>query len=115
MNNLPKGFDSLAEAQQKKFLALKNLKDAGGKVIGLYCSYVPTELVYAAGAVPVSLCATSEKPISAAERDLPKNLCPLIKASYGHAITDTCPVFFFFRILLWEKLPVTAKKRCSNF
>ena len=36
MNNLPKGFDSLAEAQQKKFLALKNLKDGGGKVIGLF-------------------------------------------------------------------------------
>ena len=102
MNNLPKGFDSLAEAQQKKFLALKNLKDAGGKVIGLYCSYVPTELVYAAGAVPVSLCATSEKPISAAERDLPKNLCPLIKASYGHAITDTCPFFYFSDFIVGE-------------
>lgn len=102
MNNLPKGFDSLAEAQQKKFLALKNLKDAGGKVIGLYCSYVPTELVYAAGAIPVSLCATSEKPISAAERDLPKNLCPLIKASYGHAITDTCPFFYFSDFIVGE-------------
>ena len=93
MNDLPKGFDSLAEAQQEYFLALKNLKDKGGKVVGLYCSYVPTELIYAAGAVPVSLCATSEKPIAAAERDLPKNLCPLIKASYGHAITVTCPFY----------------------
>ncbi|UTC64506.1 2-hydroxyacyl-CoA dehydratase [Treponema sp. OMZ 788] len=102
MNDLPKGFDSLAEAQQKKFIALKNLKDAGGKIIGLYCSYVPTELVYAAGAVPVSLCATSEKPISAAERDLPKNLCPLIKASYGHAITDTCPFFYFSDFIVGE-------------
>ena len=102
MNNLPKGFDSLAEAQQKKFLALKSLKNGGGKVIGLYCSYVPTELVYAAGAVPVSLCATSEKPISAAERDLPKNLCPLIKASYGHAITDTCPFFYFSDFIVGE-------------
>lgn len=102
MNNLPKGFDSLAEAQQQKFLALKNLKDSGGRVIGLYCSYVPIELVYAAGAVPVSLCATSEKPISAAERDLPKNLCPLIKASYGHAITDTCPFFYFSDFIVGE-------------
>lgn len=102
MNNLPKGFESLAEAQQKKFLALKSLKDEGGKVIGVYCSYVPTELVYAAGAVPVSLCATSEKPISAAERDLPKNLCPLIKASYGHAITDTCPFFYFSDFIVGE-------------
>jgi len=105
MNNaadLPKGFDSLAEAQQQKFLALKKVKDMGGRVVGLYCSYVPTELIYAAGAVPVSLCATSEKPIAAAERDLPKNLCPLIKASYGHAITDTCPFFYFSDFIIGE-------------
>lgn len=101
-NNLPAGFDSLAEAQQQKFLALKKIKDEGGRVVGLYCSYVPIELIYAAGAVPVSLCATSEKPISAAERDLPKNLCPLIKASYGHAITDTCPFFYFSDFIIGE-------------
>ena len=111
VHNLPKGFDSLAEAQQQKFLALKKVKDAGGRVVGLYCSYVPAELIYAAGAVPVSLCATSEKPISAAERDLPTNLCPLIKASYGHAITDTC----IFRILSSEKRPATVRKKCSSF
>ena len=99
---MPKGFDSLAEAQQQKFLALKKVKDAGGRVVGLYCSYVPAELIYAAGAVPVSLCATSEKPISAAERDLPTNLCPLIKASYGHAITDTCPFFYFSDFIIGE-------------
>lgn len=101
-NNLPQGFDSLAEAQQQKFLALKKIKDEGGRVVGLYCSYVPIELIYAAGAVPVSLCATSEKPIAAAERDLPKNLCPLIKASYGHAITDTCPFFYFSDFIIGE-------------
>ena len=114
INDLPKGFDSLAEAQQQKFLALKKVKDEGGRVVGLYCSYVPTELIYAADAVPVSLCATSEKPISAAERDLPKNLCPLIKASYGHAITDTCP-FSIFLTLSSEKQHATVKKRCSSF
>ena len=47
INDLPKGFDSLAEAQQQKFLALKKVKDEGGRVVGLYCSYVPTELIYA--------------------------------------------------------------------
>ena len=72
------------------------------RALTVYCSYVPTELIYAAGAVPVSLCATSEKPIAAAERDLPKNLCPLIKASYGHAITDTCPFFYFSDFIIGE-------------
>ena len=102
INNLPKGFHSLAEAQQQKFLTLKKVKDTGERVVGLYCSYAPIELIYAAGAIPVSLCATSEKPISAAERDLPRNLCPLIKTSYGHAITDTCPFFYFSDFIIGE-------------
>ena len=32
VHNLPKGFDSLAKAQQQKFLALKKVKDAGGRI-----------------------------------------------------------------------------------
>lgn len=101
-NRLPAGFELFAEAQQEKFLALKKVKDTGGRVVGIYCSFVPVELIYAAKAVPVSLCATNEKPISAAERDLPRNLCPLIKASYGYALTDTCPFFYFSDFIVGE-------------
>lgn len=101
-NQLPEGFESLKQASKEKFLGLKRHKDNGGKVVGTFCSFVPTELIYAAGAVPVSLCATSEKPIAAAEQDLPKNLCPLIKASYGHAITDTCPFFYYSDFIIGE-------------
>ena len=56
----------------------------------------------AAGAVAVSLCATSEEPISAAEAHLPSNLCPLIKASYGFGLTDTCPYFYFSDFIVGE-------------
>lgn len=101
-NQLPNGFESFAEGIKNKFLSLKKLKDNGGKVVGTYCSYVPTELIYAAGAVPLSLCATSEKPIKDAEKHLPSNLCPLIKASYGHAITDTCPFFYYSDFIVGE-------------
>ncbi|MDO8964195.1 MAG: 2-hydroxyacyl-CoA dehydratase, partial [Coriobacteriia bacterium] len=73
----------------------KNAKEAGRKVVGLYCGYVPAELVRAAGAIPVSLCGDNEGAIADAELDLPRNFCPLIKSSYGLAITDTCPFFHF--------------------
>ena len=53
-------------------MKMKEHKDRGGKVVGIYCSFVPTELIIAAGAIPVSLCATSEEPISAAEAHLPQ-------------------------------------------
>ena len=59
----------------------------------MYCLFAPAELVRAAGAIPVSLCGKKEKPIPDAERTLPPNLCPLIKSSYGYAVTDTCPYF----------------------
>lgn len=75
-------------------------KEAGGKVVGIYCAFTPKELIAAAEAIPVALCAGSNQAIPAAEAHLPRNLCPLIKASYGHALTDTCPYFHMSDFLL---------------
>ena len=102
MQNLPKNFETYNEARQKGFLRMKDLKDSGQRVIGTFCSYVPVELFYAADAVPVGLCASSEEPIPAAETVLPRNICPLIKASYGFALTDTCPYFYFCDFVIGE-------------
>ena len=102
MLRLPENFETFSEARKSGFMKMKEHKDRGGKVVGIYCSFVPTELIIAAGAVPVSLCATSEEPISAAEAHLPANLCPLIKASYGFALTDTCPYFYFSDFIVGE-------------
>lgn len=100
--NLPPNFETYPEARKKGFLRMKALKDSGKQVVGLFCSFVPLELVYAAGLVPVGLCAFTEEPIPAAEAHLPKNLCPLIKASYGFAVTDTCPYFYFSDLVVGE-------------
>ncbi|MDR3230660.1 MAG: 2-hydroxyacyl-CoA dehydratase family protein, partial [Synergistaceae bacterium] len=62
----------------------------------------PFEVIRAAGAIPVSLCSTSDKPIAAGEEHLPRNLCPLIKSSYGFALTDTCPYFHFCDMVVGE-------------
>lgn len=102
MNSLPKIFETFDDARQAGFLEVKQLKEDGKKVVGAYCAYSPTELIMAAGAVPVGLCGVSEEPISAAEKHLPRNLCPLIKSSYGHALTDTCPYFYFSDLLVGE-------------
>ena len=102
MLRLPENFETFPEARKAGFMKMKEHKDRGGKIVGIYCSFVPTELIMAAGAVPVSLCATSEEPISAAEAHLPPNLCPLIKASYGFALTDTCPYFYFSDFIVGE-------------
>lgn len=93
---------SYGEARKAGFLRMKELKESGARVVGMFCSFVPTELIYAAGAIPVGLCAFTDEPIPAAEADLPRNLCPLIKASYGFALTDTCPYFYFSDFVVGE-------------
>ena len=81
-------FDAL---KKRNAMALYDLKEQGKHVVGMFCTYSPKELIYAAGAVPVGLCAYDESPIDAAHAELPRNLCPLIKASYGYAVTKKCP------------------------
>jgi benzoyl-CoA reductase/2-hydroxyglutaryl-CoA dehydratase subunit BcrC/BadD/HgdB len=79
--------------EEKVFTEGVKMAAEGAKVVGVYCAFTPGELIAAAGALPVSLCAGSSKPIEDAEKHLPKNLCPLVKASYGFALTGTCPYF----------------------
>jgi Benzoyl-CoA reductase/2-hydroxyglutaryl-CoA dehydratase subunit, BcrC/BadD/HgdB len=113
MIQLPENFETYAEARKAGFLRMKQLKESGRKVVGIFCSFVPTELIEAAGGTAAPLCATSEEPISAAEADLPKNLCPLIKASYGFALTDTCPYFYFSDFIVGETT-CDGKKKCLS-
>ena len=99
---LPKAFEEFTGARREGFIKMKNLKESGAKVVGAYCTYTPLEIIYAAGLVPVSLCSSSNDAIRHAEIDLPKNLCPLIKASYGVAVSDTCPYFYFADLIVGE-------------
>ncbi len=100
--NLPKIFDTFAEARRNGFLKMKDLKESGTPVVGTFCTFVPEEIIMAAGAVPVSLCSMTDETIAEAEKDLPRNLCPLIKSSYGFGKTDKCPYFYFSDIIVGE-------------
>ncbi|AFS77506.1 2-hydroxyglutaryl-CoA dehydratase subunit D [Gottschalkia acidurici 9a] len=100
--NLPKAFNEFDEARQQGFMNIKELKEQGKHIIGTYCVYTPYEIMIAGGAIPISLCSMSDESIPAAEKHLPRNLCPLIKASYGFAITDTCPYFYFADLIVGE-------------
>lgn len=100
--DLPKQFNEFDETRQNSFIQIKNLRESGKHVVGTYCVYTPWEVIMAAGAVPITLCSMSDEQIEAAEQHLPRNLCPLIKASYGFAITDTCPFFYFSDLIVGE-------------
>jgi len=59
-------------------------KAKGKHIVGIMCEFTPRELIMAADAVPVCLCGGSAEMIRPAEEDLPANLCPLIKSTYGY-------------------------------
>ena len=102
VNTLPENFNLLDEAKKQGFIKVKNLKDNGGRVAGIFCTFTPVEILDATGFTSVSLCGMSDATIQAAERDLPKNLCPLIKSSYGFYITNKCPYTYFSDLIVAE-------------
>ena len=63
----------------------------GGKVVATYCVFVPEEFVWAAGGIPVGLCAGAHFSVPLAEEVLPRNTCPLIKSSFGFKLGRLCP------------------------
>jgi benzoyl-CoA reductase/2-hydroxyglutaryl-CoA dehydratase subunit BcrC/BadD/HgdB len=74
-------------------LSLEMAREDGKKVVGCLCSYSPTELILAAGAIPVGLCGSTQEPITKAEEILSPDQCPKVKATYGRAVAGTCPIF----------------------
>lgn len=100
--DLPKMFDEFVDARKNGFLAAKEFKENGGKLAGCLCSYTPQEVLDAGGIAVVSLCGTSNETIPDAETVLPKNLCPLIKGTYGFALTEKCPYTYFSDIIIGE-------------
>lgn len=102
MSSLPVDFETYEEARRDGFLKAKEFKDAGGRIAGCLCTYTPLEILDAAGIAPISLCGTSNETIPAAEQILPKNLCPLIKSTYGFALTDKCPYTYFSDMIIGE-------------
>jgi benzoyl-CoA reductase/2-hydroxyglutaryl-CoA dehydratase subunit BcrC/BadD/HgdB len=81
----------LSEVHGLRIQELQEAKAAGKKVIGTFCVFVPEELVLAAGAIQVGLCAGAEIGKEAAEKILPRNTCALIKSFVGFKIAHLCP------------------------
>lgn len=84
---------NLQEVRTDLAMALEMAKDEGHQVVGCLCSYTPVELIHAAGAIPIGLCGSTQAPIAKAEEILSADQCPKVKATFGRAISGTCPLF----------------------
>ena len=100
--DLPAAFAAFADARKAGFLKVKAAKEQGKRVAGCFCAFTPLEILDAAGLLTVSLCGMSPETIPAAETQLPRNLCPLIKSSYGFYLTDKCPYTYFADLIVGE-------------
>jgi benzoyl-CoA reductase/2-hydroxyglutaryl-CoA dehydratase subunit BcrC/BadD/HgdB len=95
-------FESFGEARRQGFIQIKSLKEQGYGVAGIFCSRVPVELFMAAGLIPVSLCPAGGETANPADTNLPEDLCPLVRASYGAALAGTCPYIYFSDLVVGE-------------
>jgi len=96
-------FDSLfSEIHGRRVKELMDHKEEGGVVVGAFCTYVPEELIIAAGGICVGLCAGAEFAFEEAEKYLPRNLCALIKSSLGFKLAKVCPYIEACDLLVGE-------------
>ncbi len=102
IDTLPEIFEEFNEQRKKSFITALEMKEKGIPFVGVFCTYLPQEIPMAMGAAVVGLCSMSGETIPDAEKDLPRNLCPLVKSSYGFAKTDKCPFFYFSDLIVGE-------------
>ncbi len=102
IKTLPAIFEEFGEQRRNSFMTAYETKQKNIPFVGTFCTYTPTEVIMAAGAIPVGLCSFSDETIADAEQDLPRNLCPLVKSSYGFAKTQKCPYFYFSDLIIGE-------------
>lgn len=96
-------FDNVfAEVHGMRIKELVNHRKAGGVVVGTFCTYVPEELIIAAGGIAVGLCGGADVAPEAAAKYLPGNICPLIKSSLGFKLGKVCPYYESCDLLVGE-------------
>lgn len=105
----------LSEIHGLRVQELQQAKEQGRKVVGTFCVFVPEELVWAADAIQVGLCAGAEAGTAAAEKVLPRNTCALIKSFVGFKLSRLCPFFESCDLLVGETTCDGKKKAYEIF
>ncbi len=81
----------LHESHGNRVAELIEARKQGKKFIGTFCIYVPEEIALAADAIPVALCGGTQFSIPYGEKMFPRDICPLIKSTFGLALGKMCP------------------------
>src|SRR5208337_3896079 len=90
-------------------------KEAGRKVVGTFCVYVPEEIVLAADGVCIGLCAGADVGSEEAEKFIPRNTCALIKGFMGFKLAGLCPYVESADLIIGETTCDGKKKAYEIF
>ena len=83
-------YKRLDQAIAERPLQLQEAKGNGTRIIGMSgLGYVPEELIYASGALPMRLVRGGDpEPLAAAAGDMDRILCPFSRAQYGYRVLE---------------------------
>jgi benzoyl-CoA reductase/2-hydroxyglutaryl-CoA dehydratase subunit BcrC/BadD/HgdB len=105
----------ISEVHGLRIKELQDAKAAGRKIIGTFCVFVPEEIVLAAEAIQVGLCAGAEAGKESAEKILPRNTCALIKSFVGFKLSRLCPYIESCDLVIGETTCDGKKKAYEIF
>jgi benzoyl-CoA reductase/2-hydroxyglutaryl-CoA dehydratase subunit BcrC/BadD/HgdB len=86
---------SLDSLRQDRLSTLERARSAGRKVVGYFPGgYVPEELIYASGALPVCLAAGGDARVAEAALSIvPAVICPFARAQLGEMLLKRDPLY----------------------
>ncbi|HWR24673.1 MAG TPA: double-cubane-cluster-containing anaerobic reductase [Methanosarcina sp.] len=85
-----RSLDYIKNSYDARICQIAEEKKEGKKVVGTFCLFVPDEIIFSAGADRIILCGGKNDTVSIAEQYLPRNLCPLVKSSFGSIVNKGC-------------------------
>jgi len=91
---------------------IQELKESPRMVVGVFCNFVPEEIIYGLSAIPVRLCSGDFELARLGEEVFPRDVCSLAKASVGMAVGNH-PLFERLDFVIIPT-PCDAKKKLCN-
>lgn len=90
---------------------LREAKKKGTKIVGYFPgNYIPEEIVYASGAVPICLSSVSSQHANAALDEVPDIICPFARAQIGQRLLKTDEYYSMIDMLIAPVTCVHIKK-----
>ena len=80
---------SLHASHAERCAEILEYRKNGGKSVGTFCIYVPDEIAFAAGVLPIPLCGGSGWSVDYADKMFPRDICPLVRSTFGMAFSST--------------------------